>query len=233
MPWSTNPRISELINQFGGTQAAKPAANTDEYWASVIQKMGTPAALDTGLYAPAIMKAGEAGRDISEGKGVDSRLAAAGGGEQWALTNAAKTQGQTNVSNAFGQDVAKTTTSAVDEAGKYNLERARQTNEFNLRKAGEEGSALAKGSHYQVSPWLSVLGSLVNGAASGLDFSRPSPGTPGESINFGPDGYQPGYMPGTNPNEGMPGLFLTWPLVAKAASEPKLPNLPSPRPSKT
>jgi hypothetical protein len=171
MGWSTNPKIQEMIDGFQGTPAATPAANTDQYWASFWDKMGTPgASLDSGVYAPAIMKAGEAGRAVEEGRGIDPRAASAGGGEQWALTNAAKRQGRTNVGNAFGEDVSRATTGAVGEAGRYGLERARQTNEFNLRKAGEEGKALAGGSHYQVSPWFGVLQGLLTGAASNLSF---------------------------------------------------------------
>jgi len=196
--WSTNPQISQAIGAFAGTPAAKPKAHTDDYWANVYEKSGTPgAALDTGMYGGSIIRAGEAGRSINEGAGINPEVTNAGGGEQWALTNAEKGAARTRAAGGFGEEVGRTATGAASEGGRYTLERARQTDQFNLGKVGEESRALAGGSHYQVSPWLGIVQGLISGAAAGAHGPGDSSGGGlGADPNLESGGYDYGWQPG-------------------------------------
>lgn len=195
MGWSTNPQISQAIGEFAGTPAAKPKSHTDEFWANQYDRMSQPgAALDTGMYGGSIIRAGEAGRSINEGGAINPETAA-GGGEQWAIANAEKGSARTRAAGGFGEEVGRTATGVASEGGRYTLQRARQTDQFNLGKAGEESKALAGGSHYQVSPWLNIIQGLISGAASGIhapDSTDPTTpeltGTPSDASDWG-QGY--------------------------------------------
>lgn len=165
---------------------------------SVYDRMGTPgAALSTGMYGGSIMRAGASGRAINEGEGIDARLSDEGGGEQWGLVNAEKNAGRVKLAGSEGEQVGKTTEAAMGEGGRYELERARQTDQFNLGKAGEESRALAGGSHYQVSPWLGLVQGLISGASAGIHGPGDSSSEDlGADPNLESGGYDYGYQGG-------------------------------------
>lgn len=172
MPWKVNPKIQGAIDQFLPTQAAEPKSGQEGYWDQFYKDLSSPeTALNAGgLNSGAIIRAGQAGRSVSEGSTIDPQLAAAGGGDQWALNNAAKNAGRVGVAGQFGSDVAKGSAAAGEEMARYQQTRGRQTDQFNLGKYGAAAKALSGGSTYQVSPWFGVLQGLIGGAASNLKF---------------------------------------------------------------
>lgn len=191
MGYTTNPRIAELIAGFGTTEAAKPKAPSDAFWSQYYDRLSTPgAALDTPFTTGAVMRAGAGGRAVNEGAGIDPHLAAAGGGEQWALVNAEKNAARNRVGAAEGADVGRSTAAASGEGGQYELGRARQTDQFNIGKYGAMGHALAGGSTYKTSPWLGLLQGIVGGAASNLHFG--GGGEPDGTMSYSPDDMFPG-----------------------------------------
>jgi hypothetical protein len=207
LAYHVNPQITQAIQQFAGTSAATPKAHTDPYWSSVYEKMATPgAALSTGMYAGDIMRAGEGGRAVSEGDTVDAHTANAGGGEQWGLVNAEKNAGRVKVAGTEGEQVGKTTDTAMAQGGRYELGRARSTNQFNLGKVGEESKALAGGSQYTPSPWLGIVQGLISGAAGGIhgpgDSTGPGLGGDPNLESGGPGDYAPGGTPWEVPDPG-------------------------------
>lgn len=202
MGWTTSPAVQNLVNGFLGSSAGQPAGTptgSDSFWNNMFADPSTM--MNSGLYNASIQRAGEAGRAINEGGGVNPQMAGAGGGDQWNLALSQRNAARNTLGARTTQDVAGVTSRAIGEGGQYELERGKQQDQFNLDKYKVATGAVNRASKFVVSPWYGVLQSLISGGAQGVSNALATRDTGGgaghtESIDFGPGGYTPGQMPG-------------------------------------
>jgi hypothetical protein len=208
--WTSNPALAPMVSDLMSKNAAGSPVGTDGMWSNYLgnlyQGIGPSSG---GMYDATLMQGAKAGRDISTGAGVDPRTAAAGGGDQWAVTTAeqnARREGNAgNVANAVGSETSR----AVGEGGRYEAERAKQEDQFNLDKYKIASKGIAGSSRYVANPMWGLLSSVMGGAGKGIGqaFNKDDGGGGAgntESIDFGPGGYTPGQMPGDEWN--LPGM---------------------------